>query len=105
MITAEMIPQIEKAFGFELYDWQRDYFLDNPHNKPTDRRSGRTWSYCVKLLLCREKPIQLRRRSDLFQFVDSYHGDRYLTWFADYLLEINQILIDNGFKTCIERIQ
>lgn len=27
MITQEMIPEIEKAFGFSLYDWQKDYLL------------------------------------------------------------------------------
>jgi hypothetical protein len=29
MITEEMIPRIEQAFGFRLYDWQKDYLLGN----------------------------------------------------------------------------
>lgn len=51
MITWKMIPQIEKAFGFRLYKWQRNYLLGNRRYRTKHRRNGNTFAYCVKLLL------------------------------------------------------
>lgn len=42
MITEEMIPRIEQAFGFRLHDWQKDYLLGNPCDFPSEdqRQAG-----------------------------------------------------------------
>lgn len=107
MITWKMIPEIEKAFGFSLYDWQKDYLLsDGLDNIPWEveigRSNGRTFAYCVKLLLSDGEPIN-PKLSELERYTDEFHGIYYRLWFARYLLEINDTLKKAGFETRIRR--
>lgn len=95
MIIEEMIPRIERAFGFLLYDWQKDYMMDKPCDYPYgQRRNGKTFSYIVKLLLSDGVPI---KRRDLSKYRDGEYGNR--RWFVDYALEINDTLVGAGFET------
>lgn len=91
-----MIPQIEKAFGFKLYDWQREYLLGKKQFRSGGRRNGNTFAYCLKLLLADREPIEL---STLHTYADESHGNRYPKWFANYCYEINDTLVRAGFKT------
>lgn len=97
-ITEEIIPKIESVFGFPLYEWQRDYLLGKRDADVSSRRNGKTFAYCVKLLLSNGEPIKKR---EIFKYADGWHGNRYPKWFAHYCLEINEKLISNGFKTRI----
>lgn len=99
MITPEMIPKIETASGFFLYDWQKDYLLGNTKYRVGGRRNGNTFAYCVKLLLSEGEPIKAK---DLRNHIDEIHGTRYPEWFARYCLEINEKLCSAGLKTRIE---
>lgn len=111
MITQEMIPKIEKAFGFSLYDWQKDYLLEKDSDIPWEqlikRGNGKTFAYCVKLLLSDGEPINKR---ELFKYIDDcteylisrIHNSSHYNWFANYCLDINNILVKAGFKTRIE---
>ena len=90
MITEKMIPRIEQAVGFPLYDWQKDYLLG--------RRNGNTFAYIVKLLLSDGEPI---KRRDLLKYLDGEYGNR--RWFTDYVLEINDTLMKAGFETRVVR--
>jgi len=96
MITPEMIPIIEKAFGFQLYDWQKDYILGRISRRAGGRRNGNTFAYCVHLLLSNGEPI---KRRDLCQYVEGIHGAAYHRWFVGYCIEIDKVLKDSGLKT------
>lgn len=96
MITPEMISVIKSAFGFQLYDWQRDYLLGKTNYRAGGSRNGNTFAYCVKLLLSGGEPI---KRKDIVGYVDEYHGNRYPRWFAGYCMEINEVLKESGLKT------
>ncbi len=98
MITEDLIPKIEKAFGFPLYDWQKDYLLGKTNLRFGGRRNGNTFAYCVKLLLSDGEPI---RKREVFRYRDEEHGFKYYDWFRNYCLEINDTLIKSGFKTRI----
>lgn len=103
MIIEEMIPRIEQAFGFQLHDWQKDYLLGNPCDFPSvyQRCVGKTFIYCVKILLSDGKPIQ-HKRLEFAKFADFPKlglGSRYSLWFADYMREINDKLVEAGFET------
>lgn len=101
MITWKMIPQIEKAFGFRLYKWQRNYLLGKRTHRTMHRQNGNTFAYCVKLLLSDGEPItpELLKRGC---YADGIHGTYYRMWFAQYLLEVNDVLVKAGFKTRIK---
>lgn len=98
MITWKMIYKIENAFGFRLYKWQRNYLLGNRTNRTRHRRNGNTFAYCLKLLLSDGKPIEMKNHNAR-KYIDEWHGPSYITWFAGYLKEINDILVKNGFET------
>lgn len=98
MITQETIPLIEKAFGFHLYDWQKGYLLGNIDIVKGGRGSGKTFVYCIKLLLSEGDEI---KKNELKRYADEYHGYRYIVWFEHYCLSINEKLIENGFRTRI----
>lgn len=107
MITEEMIPRIELAFGFTLYDWQKDCLLGNPCDFPSEyqRQEGKTFIYCVKILLSDGEPI-LHKRLEFAKFVDFPKwglGLKYSLWFADYMNEINDKLVEAGFETRVRR--
>lgn len=91
------IRKIEKAFGFPLYDWQKDYLFGNHCKFPHGRRcSGRTFAYCLKLLLSDGEPIKKR---DLFKYRDENHGTHYDSLFTRYIWDINKILVSAGLET------
>ena len=98
MITPEMIPKIESVFGFQLYDWQKDYLLGKREQRAGGRRNGNTFAYCVKLLLSDGQPIKVK---DLLKYIDESHGSRYYRWFTEYCMEINEKLVVAGFNTRI----
>lgn len=100
MITEEMIPRIEKAFGFQLYDWQKDYLLGKRCIIEYGRNNGKTFVYCVEILLSDGEPI---KRRDLFKCGDGERGKRYWRWFAECALEINDKLVAAGFETRVEK--
>lgn len=99
MITWRMISEIERAFGFRLYKWQRNYLLGNRNTRTRHRRNGNTFAYCVKLLLFDGEPI--KSKQDLGRYADEWHGINYRSWFVRYCLDINEILVGAGFKTRI----
>ena len=96
MITEEMLPKIEKAFDFSLYVWQKDYLLGKRQGRTLVRRNGNTFAYILRLLLSDGEPIKIK---ELTKYVDEYHGARYFMCFCEYCMEINDILLQNGFKT------
>ena len=90
------IQKIEKAFGFSLYDWQKDYLLGKRNTRMRGRCNGNTFAYCLKLLLSDREPIKKR---DLFKYRDENHGTHYDSWFVRFVLDINNTLVAAGFET------
>lgn len=100
MIKPETIQKIESAFGFPLYDWQKDYLLGKMHHRAGGRRNGNTFAYCVKLLLSDGDPISVK---DLWEYMDELHGSGYARWFTGYCMEINRKLVASGLETRVEK--
>ncbi|WP_124066233.1 hypothetical protein [Clostridium sp. E02] len=94
------IQKIENAFGFSLYDWQKDYLLGKRNIRMGGRNNGNTLAYCLKLLLSDGESI---KRRDLYKYRDERHGTHYDSWFAHYLWDINKILVAAGFETRLEK--
>ncbi len=93
------IRKIEKVFGFPLHDWQKDYLLGNHFKLPYGQRcNGKTFIYCLKLLLSEGELIKKR---DLFKYRDERHGTYYDSWFTGYIWDINKTLVAAGFETRI----
>ena len=101
MIVDDMIPKIEKTFGFRLYEWQKEYLLGKTDCRMGGRYNGKTFAYCLRLLLSDGQPIprkeiKLRKLSD-----NPLCDDNYQKWFVKYLLNMNTILKNAGFQTRI----
>ena len=107
MITEEVIRKIEKAFGFPLYEWQKEYLL-NGRLTPKERGNGKTFAYILGLLLYDGEPIKVTRNKSIYDCeLPKWHdGGRlrsfnYEKWFFHECLRINKILVENGIKTRI----
>ena len=111
----EMLPIIEQALGFQLYEYQRRFLL---HGDPKIFRGGRcngkTTAYCIKLALSEGEPflvypdsIKARyepnelsdddlRRGLYHAIVDETHGKRYEKFFKDMFIDIWRDLKEAG---------
>lgn len=96
IINDEKIEKIEKAFGFALYDWQKSYLKGEANRKYGERGNGKTFAYCLRLLLSDGEQI---RCEELRRYADELHGPNYPKWFTRYCIDINKTLVNNGFKT------
>ena len=97
LITDEVIKKVEDIFGFALYDWQVDYLKDKGSIYRGQRANGKTFAYCLKLLLSNGEKIQKR---DVLRYSDE-NIIRYSQWFVNYCLGINEKLVMNGIETRI----
>lgn len=98
-ITDKEIEKIENIFGFSLYDWQKKYLKGLVAYVLSDRRCGKTFAYCIKLLLSNGEKIQKR---DVYKYRDRMNQTgKYAIWFKGFFLEINEKLVENGFETRI----
>lgn len=94
-ITEQIIPHIEKAIGFNLYDHQVDYLLDKGRLQ-SGRRTGKTAAYCIKLTLSNGKPLDMKRLSEFSDFGDGSY--RYINnFFKKDLMGYRDMLKDYGF--------
>jgi len=97
-ITDEVLAKIEIAFGFKLYEWQMEYIKGNTNRRAGGRRNGNTFAYCVRMLLQDDNKIKLSELRTS-RYLDGRHGTQYIGWFRRYLLDINEVLVNNGFET------
>jgi hypothetical protein len=96
-MKAKFIEHIEKALGFKLQDWQKDYILTGEAVFPRGRRNGRTTAYCTRMAL---DPSKTYTFPELLNYADGDHGFAYPYWFRDKFLEIRDRLRDQGFEVC-----
>lgn len=94
-ITKEVIPFIEKAMGFELYEHQKNYLLERGNLK-SGRATGKTVAYCIKLALSDGEPLNLSRLENFSDFGDG--TVRYARqFFKGEFIKIRNILKEHGF--------
>lgn len=95
-ITEELIPFIEKALGFELYEWQKSFLLGETFERPSRRVSGRTTAYIVKLLLTNEELIDIKMDAKRYQ---DHPGYTYTSFFQHEMRTIDHKLTSVGLLT------
>jgi hypothetical protein len=99
IITEEVIPLIEKALGFELYDHQKDYILKKGSLKP-GRATGKTKAYCIALALSDGEPLDMRKPwvfSDGWELRDRDRKHYAMSFFRREFLDIWDRLKRCGF--------
>lgn len=97
-ITEKVIPHIEQAMEFRLYDHQINYLL-NSGSLEGGRGSGKTTVYCIKLALSNGDPIDLRKP---WEYSDGWELDHRKIYAMDFFrhefLRIREKLKDYGFQ-------
>lgn len=103
-INDDVINKIECTFGFPLYDWQKRYLKGEDNAIPNGgRRNGKTFAYCIRLLLGDHEPFDLHKPCEVDKLVDENHGPCYNSYFRNYLRNLNNQLLSVGFNTNAEK--
>ena len=92
-VKLEVLSKIEKALGFKLYEWQKEYLFENkeiPEGIRLGRANGKTIIQIVKFILT-EKEIYTYNIDKLV------HRSR--RWFRNEFLRIHEKLTDIGLET------
>lgn len=100
-ITEETLSDIENIFEFKLYKWQKEYLLGKTDQRIGGRNNGKTFAYCIKLLLSDGNKIKW---DDVIngKYIDEYHEGTYKRWFARFIRDINEQLVSAGFETRLD---
>jgi hypothetical protein len=95
-ITEKVIPHIEKAIGFKLYDEQKRNLLNKGYYTIGGRGTGKTVVYCIKLILSDGEPLDMK---NLHKFSDYGDGSRRYAcgFFRREFLEYRRMLKEYGF--------
>lgn len=97
-IRAHHIPLIENCLNFKLYDYQKKYLLNEPHNFPLGRCTGRTTAFCIKLALSDGEPLNISKPEE---FSDMRHLSNHVSYargfFRYEFMEIREKLNNAGF--------
>lgn len=97
-LSIELLPHIEKAMGFELYDHQKEYLFNNGRLM-TGRANGKTTAYCIGLALSEGPPLDLKKSED---FSDEWtlkgHVRYSHTFFRNEFMNIRKKLHTYGFR-------
>ena len=103
-INDDIINKVECTFGFPLYDWQKRYLKGEDNAIPIGgRRKGKTFAYCIRLLLGNHEPFDLHKPYEVDKLVDENHGPYYTSYFRSYLRNLNDQLLSAGFNTNAEK--
>lgn len=103
-INDDVINKVECTFGFPLYDWQKKYLKGEDNAIPNGgRQNGKTFAYCIRLLLGNHEPFDLHESRVDKLVEDENHGPHYNRFFRDYLRELNDQLLKAGLSTNAKR--
>lgn len=103
-VHKSMLPYIEKALGFKLYDYQKNYLLFG-HTMPRVRGNGTTIAMITKLLLTSKEALNMNEPEKYCDWMHSHimPEDRLryarVEWRNDFY-EIRHKLKSVGFRTC-----
>lgn len=95
---------IEKALGFKLYRWQRNYlYLDDMKVNTDYRHCGNSTIYIVKQLLTLDMEINLKHSSNDIKFLIDYNPESNTVrrMMKPMIETIDRKLKSVGFKTCV----
>lgn len=103
MLGRKDIKKINKALGFELYDWQVAYIRGDSDYMPTGRANGKTLAFVLRQLLNFEIRIPAPKNSDeLYKMIvcdrdepKTYTND----WFLRFVFELAVRLDNEGIET------
>ena len=107
LISKETLEKVESIYGFKLHDWQYRYLIGYTDSIPvTKRNSGKTFAYCIKLLLGKDQnPIPFNHPYIVNLSDNAGYGRRYDIWFCNYLVDMHYTLTENGLKTNMASIE
>lgn len=92
MTDSERFERIEKALGFELHKWQREYIMVGRTKAPPGRGNGKTTAYILRYLLEDRKPLRI----DDIVTDGEHYGARYRQIFVWEMKKIRGQLIEAG---------
>ena len=99
--------KIEKALGFKLYDWQKNYILEKSNEVVNKRASGKTTAHILRILFMGEDPIEIYIGRDKdarwiygddHVYVDKGSYEYFYKFYLNTLKRISDALIKNGIK-------
>lgn len=70
-IDEELIQEIEKVFGFPLYDWQKAFLKDEIDFISNGRKNGKTFIVCLKILLTNDEKMKKVRFKQIFRWIQN----------------------------------
>ena len=101
-----IVENIEKALGFKLYDWQKDYIFNRSSHIPSGRRIGFTTAYILKLIISEGSKIRLDSIDDVRNICDDpRHGSSYLSWFINEFSDIYYKLSHTNLKRVLRPVK
>lgn len=97
-IDIKDIPRIEKALGIKLYPEVIKYLTTNEDCHFSDRYSGKTYAYIIKLILTHEGELSFYDMRNNGIGVDEWHGSNYNSWFTNLFKDVrNKLKYYGGF--------
>lgn len=103
MLGRKDINKINKALGFELYDWQVAYIRGDSDYMQTDRATGKTLAFVLRQLLNYEVRVSApHNANEIYEMIvcdrnlpKSYTHD----WFPRFVCELAVKLDNAGIET------
>lgn len=94
IMNEELLERIERALGFNLYEWQKEYILGRLNTSPCGRLQGKTTAHILRQLFAMPTPLYLLRDFKMLRcVVDEYHSTSYYSIYRRMTLEIADRLL------------
>lgn len=77
--------KIEKALGFKLTEWQKEYIFCRTAYKPTGRQQGKTTAHIIHRLVMCDTPLEFFRLVTLVQLLTKNTAARTRLFIWKYL--------------------
>jgi hypothetical protein len=96
IMNEELLERIERALGFKLYEWQKEYILGRLNTSPYGRMQGKTTAHILRQLFAMPTPLYLPPDIRILKcVVDEHHTTSYYSFYRKMALEIADTLLRN----------
>lgn len=96
IMNEELLERIERALGFKLYEWQKEYILGRLNTRPIGRIQGKTTAHILRQLFAIPTPLYLPNDIRALRLaVDEHHARCYYNFYRTMVLEIAEKLLRN----------
>jgi hypothetical protein len=96
IMNEELLERMERALGFKLYEWQKEYILGRLNTSPCGRLQGKTTAHILRQLFAMPTPLYLPMDIHLLKcVVDEHHTMSYYRLYRRWALEIAEQLLRN----------